>query len=256
MFVKRSEKRKDTVSSEENDYDELYASINFQVEFPTEKNQTLYIIGNIEELGAWDEERAEKLMKLDEQSNLWESTLPLECPVGMMIKYKYLIIDSNGNKIMETLPNNRERIITTKKAGQYIIMNKKGDFSTTTTFVGKDRRDINRKNSRINIDTLNMSTLTNGSRNENDQLIKNLKFNFGKPEDESEYISSLSPQDLISYENNISTFETYDKIPDFDYTQKITNSDRCILEWSKIFLILKKMKLIVLKTFFLQKIII
>jgi hypothetical protein len=56
-------------------------------------------------------------------------------------------------------------------------MNKKGDFSTTTTFVGKDRRDINRKNSRINIDTLNMSTLSNGSRNENDQLIKNLKFN-------------------------------------------------------------------------------
>ena len=229
MFVKRSEKRKDTVSSEENDYDESYASINFQVEFPTERNQTLYIIGNIEELGAWDEERAEKLMKLDEQSNLWESTLPLECPVGMMIKYKYLIIDTNGNKIMETLPNNRERTITTKKAGQYIIMNKKGDLSTTTTFVGKDRRDINRKNSRINIDTLNLSSLSNGNQNENDQAIKNLKFNFGKPEDESEYISSLSPQDLISYENNISTFETYDKIPDFDYTQKITNSDRCII---------------------------
>ena len=29
MFVKRSDKRKDTVSSEENDYDESYASINF-----------------------------------------------------------------------------------------------------------------------------------------------------------------------------------------------------------------------------------
>jgi hypothetical protein len=104
MFVKRSSNRKDTVSSEENDNEENYAKINFQVEFPTKPNQTLYIFGNIEELGNWDKDKAEKLIKLDERTSIWESMYPLECPVGMTIKYKYLIIDSNNDIIIEELP--------------------------------------------------------------------------------------------------------------------------------------------------------
>ena len=96
MFGRRSSKRKDSLSSEDNDYEESYASIHFQVDFPTKPNQTLYIIGNIEELGNWNKEEGVKLIKLDETTNIWETTQALECPVGMTIKYKYLIID-NGN---------------------------------------------------------------------------------------------------------------------------------------------------------------
>ena len=228
MFVKRSKKRKDTVSSEENDNEENYSTINFQVEFPTQIGETLYIIGNVEELGNWEEERAEKMIKLDEKSLIWESMYPLECPVGMTINYKYLICDKSGNKTMEKLPNNLERTITTKKPGSYIILNKKGDFSRKITYVGKERRDLERKMSRIFFNVANMSN--NESQNEeNDKDIKNLKFNFGKQEEESEYVTNLSPTDLISYENNKANFDTYDKIPDFDYTQKITSSDRVIL---------------------------
>jgi len=168
MFVKRSTKRKDTVSSEENDYEETYATINFQVEFPTERNQKLYIVGNVEELGNWDLNKGEKLIKLDEQSSLWETTHPLECPVGMTIKYKYLLIDFNNNKILEKLPNNSERSITTKKAGQYIIMNKKGDLSTKISFVGKERRDFKRKLSRTS--SINESTITSHK----DKIIKKI----------------------------------------------------------------------------------
>ena len=94
MFVKRSSNRKDTLSSEDNDYEEAYANINFQVDFPTKPNEILYIAGNIEELGNWRKEEAVKLIKLDENTNIWETTQPLECPVGMTIKYKYLIVDS------------------------------------------------------------------------------------------------------------------------------------------------------------------
>ena len=225
MFV-RSQKRKDTVSSEENDYEEVYANIQFQVEFPTKQSQTLYMIGNVEELGNWKNDKAVKLNKIDAESSLWESFLPLECPVGMTIKYKYLIKDLKNKVIEEKLPNNSERSITTKKPGQYIIMNKKGDLSTKISFVGKEKRSQKRKLSRINLDVLNMNSLKDEKGND----LKNLKFNFGKPEDEySEYISNLSPQDLLSYENNKANFETYDAIPDFDYNQKITNSDRIIM---------------------------
>jgi len=225
MFVRRSSNRKDTLSSEDNDYEEAYATINFQVDFPTKPNEILYIAGNIEELGNWRKEEAVKLIKLDENTNIWETTQPLECPVGMTIKYKYLIVDSK-KKIFETLPNNAERSITTKKPGQYIIMNKKGDLSTKISYVGKESRSKKRKMSRINVDVLNAKDFTD----EQETDLKNLKFNFGKPEDEySEYISYLSPQDLLSYENNKANFETYDAVPDFDYNQKITNNDRIIM---------------------------
>ena len=226
MFELRSSKRRDSISSEENDYEESYANINFQVDFPTEPNQTLYIIGNIEELGNWRKEEAVKLIKLDEETNIWETTQSLERPVGMTIKYNYLINDSKNKRILEKLPNNEERSITTKKPGQYIIMNKKGDLISKICYIGKERRSKRRKMSRTNIDILNPKDLND----EQETDLKNLKFNFGKPEDEySEYISNLSPQDLLSYENNKANFETYDAIPDFDYNQKITSKDRIIM---------------------------
>ena len=250
MFVKRNSNRKDTVSSEDNENEENYANIQFQVEFPTEPNETLYILGNVEELGNWDINKAEKLMKLDSQSFLWESMYPLECPVGMTIKYKYLIIDSNNKKTLEKLPDDAERAITTKKPGQYIIMNKKGDLNTKISYVGKDKRTFKRKLSRVNYDVLSRSRLSNEIENDNgedtnEKGTKDLKFNFGnfgKTENDSEYISYLSPKDLISYENNNSNFDVYDKIPDFDFTQKITSSDRCIMASMYLPFSLKKNK--------------
>ena len=95
MSIKRKENRKDTESSDFNEYEENYSKILFQIEYPTKSNQTLYLLGNIEELGFWNPDRAEKLIKLDENSSLWESVIPLECPVGMTIEYKFLIKDLN-----------------------------------------------------------------------------------------------------------------------------------------------------------------
>ena len=119
-----------------------------------------------------------------------------------------------------------ERSITTIKAGQYIIMNKKGDITTKISYIGKDRRSTKRRMSRINVDVLNEKDFAVDQETD----LKNLKFNFEKPEDEySEYISNLSPQDLLSYENNNANFDIYDAIPDFDYNQKITKNDRIIM---------------------------
>ena len=184
-------KRRDSISSEDLENEESIAIINFQVDFPTKQNQTLYIIGNIEELGCWREEEAVKLINLDQETSIWETNTPLECPVGMTIKYKYLIKDSNNKKIMKKLPDNSESSITTKKPGNYIIMNKKGDLTTKISYVGKERKNQKRRISRINFDVLNCKEFT--EQNEND--LKNLKFNFEKPEDEySEFVSNLSPQ--------------------------------------------------------------
>ena len=215
MF-KRTTKRRDSVSSEENDITESYATLQFKVEYPTKLNQTLYMVGNKEELGNWDENAAIKLINTDNTSSIWESQISIECPVGMTIKYKYLIIDSKNNKkIYEKLPNNSTRSITAKKPGQYIILDKKGELKANISFVGIEKRSSKRKLSRMYFDTLNVKDFIS------EDNIKNLKFNTSKSEDYSDFISNLSPQDLLSYENNNANFDEYDiKDAELSYQKK------------------------------------
>ena len=215
----RPGKRKDTVSSTENDYEESYATIQFRVDYPTKSNQTLYILGNNDELGNWKEESAVKLIKLDSNSTIWESQLPIECPVGMAIQYKYLIIDSSNKKNYEQLPENSMRSITTKKPGHYIILNKKGELQAHISFIGKDKRSSKRKLSRMFFDTLNTKDFMNEGEN-----IKNIKFSFKNSEDYSDFISSLSPEDLLSYENNKANFDEYDLIDGMNQSKDISEN--------------------------------
>ena len=206
MFQGRSLKKKTTVSSEENDFQELYAKLQFKVDYPTKPNQTLYIYGNIDELGNWDIKSVKKLIKLDENSSIWESEFTIECPVGMNIQYKYLIIDSDKKICIEKLPNNENRSITTKRPGQYIICDKKEQLQTTISFRGKEKRSSKRKSSRMFFDTLNAKDFINDSN-----CIKN---DYYKSEDYSDFITNLSPQDLLSYENNNANFDEIDLIKD------------------------------------------
>ena len=216
MFQGRSSKKKTTVSSEENDFQELYAKLQFKVDYPTEPNQTLYIYGNIEELGNWDINSAKKLIKLDENSPTWESDFTIECPVGMSIQYKYLIIDSDKKKYDEKLPNNAIRSITTKRPGQYIICDKKGQIQTTISYKAKEKRTSKRKLSRMFFDTLNIKDFMGDTNNS--------KIDYYKSEDYSDYISNLSPQDLLSYENNKANFDEIDLVKEDETIRQNINS--------------------------------
>ena len=228
MFEGRTSKRKDSISSEEMDYKDSYATLQFRIEYPTKSNEILYMVGNIEELNNMNEENPIKMLKLDSKSNIWESQLPVECPVGMNIKYKYLVIDSNNKKISEKLPNDTIRSITTKKPGQYIILNKKGELATKISFVERERRGTNRKLSRLFYNTLDPKDFMADS---NENNLKNLKFNFGKSEDYSKFVLNLSPEDLLSYENNKDNFDEYDLMNDCDsFFQNKSLSDSTILE--------------------------
>ena len=218
MFQGRSLKKKTTVSSEENDFQELYAKFQFKVDYPTKSNQALYIYGNIDELGNWDINAVKKLIKLDENSSTWESDFTIECPVGMNIQYKYLIIDSDKKVYIEKLPNNQNRSITTKRPGQYVICDKKGQLQTTISFRGKEKRSSKRKLSRMFFDTLNAKDFINDANN--------IKNDYYKSEDYSDFITNLSPQDLLSYENNNANFDEIDLVKDDEASnQNIITTD-------------------------------
>ena len=97
----RRPNREETVVSKDIDFQVSYSKLIFQVDYPTDPGQSVYILGNVEELGNEDENKSVKLKKKQENSNVWESESPLECAVGMTIKYKFLTIDSNNNKLLK-----------------------------------------------------------------------------------------------------------------------------------------------------------
>ena len=59
-----------------------FCKLNFQLKFTTDANQTVVIIGNIQELGLWDPNKGLKLIQNEEERDIWTSPDPLELKKG------------------------------------------------------------------------------------------------------------------------------------------------------------------------------
>ena len=214
--------RKGSVSSEENDLEISYATLEFKVNYESQMGQILHICGNIEELGNWDPDKSPKLRTNPELYPIWESNFHFSLPVGMTIEYKYVLIDQNNNKIWEKLPEGSARSLTMKKSGDFLVFNQMGN--TNLTVIDKSTKtEVKKNNSRLLIN------LIGKEENENlteDKGLKNLKLKFMK-EDYSNILSDLHPMDLISYENNKMALDIFEE---FDRDKiKISSKDRIVM---------------------------
>ena len=115
-------------TSTENEYLNEYATLKFEVEFPAEPDASLYISGNLEELGNWEIENALELRTTKNKFPIWETENCLSYPIGMTIEYHYVLVTSDGVIKPEKLPNNGTRSLTMKQTGDFIIKNKKDDL--------------------------------------------------------------------------------------------------------------------------------
>jgi len=214
--------RKGSVSSEENDFENSYATLDFKVNYKSQIGQMLHICGNVEELGNWNADNSPKLNTNPTLYPIWESNFNFSLPIGMMIEYKYVLIDQDNNKIWEQLPNNSVRTLTMKKPGNYFIINQMGNLDLK--IIDKSTKEEIKTNSKIN---LNLIEKEEKEENENEgKKLKNLKFKYVK-EDYSNVASELHPNDLISYENNKMALDIFD---DFDKREvKLSSKDRIVM---------------------------
>ena len=219
--------RTGSASSEENDLEIAYATLEFKVNYKSQMGQILHICGNIEELGNWDADKSPKLTTNPELYPIWESNFNFSLPIGMTIEYKYVLIDEkNNNKIWEDLPNNSTRPLTMKKPGDYLVINEMGKLDLKV--IDKSTKTEVKVNSKLHLNLIeNEEKEENGNENENEiKKMKSLKFKFGK-EDYSNIASELQPLDLISYENNKMALDIFD---DFDKEKiKLSNKDRIVM---------------------------
>ena len=104
--------------------------VSFYVKYETKFGESVFLVGNIEELGSWEPSKAIALSTSPEHYPIWKSTTDLICPVGMEIVYKYLVKDKDSNCHWEIIAGsksqNRQIIINT--TGKFIICDEKGSM--------------------------------------------------------------------------------------------------------------------------------
>ena len=207
--------RKPSGSSEDNELEILYATLEFKVNYTSKIGQILHICGNVQELGNWNADNSPKLRTNPTIYPNWESNFNFSLPIGMTIEYKYVLIDQNNNKVWEQLPNNSVRTLTMKKPGHYLIINEMGNLNLT--IIDKTISSEIKTNSKISLNLIE-------KEDNEERKIKNIKFKF---EDFSNVASELHPIDLISYENNKMSLDIFD---DFDKKEiKLSSRDRIVM---------------------------
>ncbi|KAJ2901457.1 hypothetical protein MKZ38_001845 [Zalerion maritima] len=79
--------------------------VTFEEEVETVFGDTIKIVGNAEELGSWDTNNAVALEASDytAEEPIWAGTVILN--VGVIVEYKYILVDSSGSVTWEADPN-------------------------------------------------------------------------------------------------------------------------------------------------------
>ena len=186
------------------------ATITFHCEYPTMINECLHIIGNIPELGNWNESNAPQMHTSHTMYPIWYSTFDITYPIGKTIEYRYYTTSSTSNTpVYETLP---KRTITMKHPGQFIILTYKD-------------------NDKIKIKNISSQTTTSSTTHPSFSSVSGISLF----ESNSKYVSSLKPIELISYENNKMGYDVINNVLDIDNTTTTTttitiNKERIIFE--------------------------
>jgi hypothetical protein len=110
-----------------------HATIIFKCRHQTKFGEQIRIVGNIEELGSWDPNKAMSMATNTEIYPTWESTGDVTGPVGMEINYKYVIVNESNNTCRwEELKDINNRKFTIASSGIFVLNDEEG---STNSFV-------------------------------------------------------------------------------------------------------------------------
>ena len=113
-----------------------FAIILFKVKYETIDGQNVYILGNTKELGNWQPEKGLKLTTNETSYPIWFTTEEVKCQIGTEINYKYILMNSKTNKMIEWESNMSNRLYKVENKGIYEINYDK--FCELTGFPNKE----------------------------------------------------------------------------------------------------------------------
>lgn len=214
------------------------SQVSFQVKYETSFGQSVYIVGNIEELGSWEPSKGVALSTTPEKYPIWKSEFDLICPVGMEIDYKYLVKDNN-NCYWEALPKGQNRHIIINTPGKFIVYDEKGSLISQIRSVNNNffsNLITNSSSNNYNNNNNNSNTYTYSGAYTNSNIYSGnasptissfQKENFSLDLDSK--LSESEIQDIISYENNQLADEFQSEVSFVKNNTKLTPEDAIII---------------------------
>ena len=127
-----------------------FAIILFKVKYETKTGQNVYVLGNTKELGNWQPEKGLKLTTNIKTYPLWFATEEIKCPIGTEINYKYILMNSETNKIIEWESNMSNRLYKVENKGIYEIKEEKGNKKREITILKNNKSRSNITFSNLN----------------------------------------------------------------------------------------------------------
>ena len=127
-----------------------FAIILFKVKYETIDGQNVYILGNTKELGNWQPEKGLKLTTNETSYPIWFTTEEVKCQIGTEINYKYILMNSKTNKMIEWESNMSNRLYKVENKGIYEIKEEKGNKNREITMLKNNKSRSNITFSNLN----------------------------------------------------------------------------------------------------------
>ena len=100
--------------------------VKFKFKYPKDSAEDIRIVGNVESLGMWDFNKAQKLF-YDPKKDCWKTKTFIKIPASYDLKYKFLIFKNNQFLKAEI---NEERTVTIPETEKLVLSTEKDSLET------------------------------------------------------------------------------------------------------------------------------
>ena len=137
--------------------DKKYCFVKFKYIYNNEKDEDVRVVGNIEELGLWNINKAVKLSLNPKLIGVWKTKEKIKIPLLFHLEYKYLIFKNNNFLRWENILNNKNRTVKINENNIFVLIDRPNKFSPQIIKENKKIKKIKKKNGKKNNNEENIS---------------------------------------------------------------------------------------------------
>jgi len=177
--------------------------VKFKFKYPKDSAEDIRIVGNVESLGMWDVDKAQKLF-YDSKKDCWKTKTFIKIPASYDLKYKFLIF-KNNQFIKEEIA--QERIVTIPEREKLVLSTEKDSLETNVKkhfakIKKKSSSDVNKSNNKSALkSSLKNSGIMKINKNGDKKEKKNISIKFndvvGKDVDNSSNEENENTNEII-----------------------------------------------------------
>ena len=209
--------------------------VKFKFKYPKESADDIRLIGNVDSLGLWDNNKAQKLY-YDSKKDCWKTKSYIKIPALFELEYKYLIF--KDNKLIEEEINSKRNVFIPERE-KLVLSTEKNSLETNikkhfTKIKKKSSSDVNKSNKKNTLKKNGIMKNNSYQRTKNNETKENkntIKFNISNDDNSSNEEFEKEQDDSNFNSLDYSSDARDEKIPDYQGPkyEKLNKNDDIIM---------------------------